>query len=69
MCGECCGEVGKGHKHGHERRRDLVRKCCCCGQSGWRKFKTKQEKIDELKEYREELQKELQAIEEKIEHL
>lgn len=59
--------MGKGHhKKGHTGKGGC---CCSGGYSRWRKFRTKQEKIDELENYKEELQKEIEAVEEKIEHI
>lgn len=75
MSEECCGSGHgrKGHGHhgrGHHKKGHAGKGGCCCGgDSRWRKFRTKQEKIDELEIYKEELQKEIEAVEEKIEHI
>ncbi|MFO7990928.1 MAG: hypothetical protein R6U61_01380 [Thermoplasmata archaeon] len=73
MNGECCepghGRKGNGH-HGRGHHKMGHGKRCGCGcHHGWRKFRTKEEIIDELEDYKEELHKELQAVEEKIEHM
>ncbi|MGM0509741.1 MAG: hypothetical protein ACQESD_01250 [Thermoplasmatota archaeon] len=75
MSEECCepghgrkgqGHHGRGHhKKGHGKRCG----CGCGGHHGWRKYRTKEEVLDELESYKEELQKELEAVEEKIEHI
>lgn len=72
---ECC-EPGHGRKgHGHHSRghhkmgHGKKCGCCCNGHHGWRKFRTEEEIIDELEDYKEELKKELQAVEDKIEHI
>ncbi len=73
MSGECCGtghgRKGKGHHGGHHKKGHGKSGGCYCGHGGWRNFRTKQEKIDELESYKEELEKELKAVEEKIEHM
>jgi len=46
--------------------------CCCggdCHDHGPRKVMTKEERIQKLKNYKEELKKELAAVEEHIEEL
>ena len=39
---------------------------CGCGAHGWRRFQTQEETIGRLERYLEELQKEAQAVEERI---
>ena len=61
-------ECGWSMRHG---RHDC---CCCCGMHGHehgyrRRFLTKAEKTEKLKDYAEELKKELKAIEEKIKEM
>lgn len=41
----------------------------CCGSSGFRSFLTKEEKIEMLKEYKNNLEKEVQGIYERIKDL
>ncbi len=59
MCGECCcgpfrGEEGHGCEEGHRHTR---------------RFLTKAEKAEKLKNYAEELKKEVTAVEEHIKEL
>lgn len=75
MSGDCCGSEkghkGKGHhKKGHHKKGHGKKGCNCgCGCHSWRNFRTKQEMIDELEDYKSELEKELKAVEERIEEL
>ncbi len=76
MCGDCCdSERGRKktghHRKGHHKRGHGKKGECGCGCSchGWRNFRTKEEKIDELEDYKSELEKELKAVEERIEEL
>ncbi len=52
-----------------------MHKDCCCGSNcynhghGYRKVLTKAEKVEKLKNYAEELKKELSAVEEHIKQL
>ncbi|MCW4034406.1 MAG: hypothetical protein NWF03_03495 [Candidatus Bathyarchaeota archaeon] len=55
MTGDCCCGGGDCHTHGHNH--------------GPRRVLTKEEKIAKLKNYAEELKKELAAVEEHIEEL
>ena len=53
----CCG-----HGHGHGA-------ASCCGKPhghGWRRFTSREERIETLEEYLEDLRKEVQAVEERI---
>ena len=65
----CCGESikpeGFGHRHGHshEHADDA-----CCSSFG-RRFYTTAEKIEYLEEYRDNLEKELAGVKEKIAEL
>ncbi len=50
--------------------------CCCTGHISeeskmprWRKFVTNEEKKESLREYKDQLEKELKAVEEEIESL
>ena len=43
---------------------DEVSSCCCCGPR--RRFLTKKEKLERLETYREQLEKELVGVEERI---
>jgi hypothetical protein len=61
-------ECGCGMHHG---RHDSY---CCCGMHGQergyrRRFLTKAEKTEKLRDYAEELKKELKAVEEKIKEM
>ncbi|MEF8835997.1 MAG: hypothetical protein V5A76_07580 [Candidatus Thermoplasmatota archaeon] len=84
MCGECCEtERGKHHghhrgpkrkgQHGHGKRGHHCNFGCNCScgdqKGGWRKFKSKEEKREELEEYKKELEHELQAVKEKLEEI
>lgn len=42
---------------------------CCTAETDMRRFLTREEKIEMLREYREALEKEAQAVKEKIEDL
>jgi len=42
---------------------------CGCHGHGWRQYRTRDERREGLEEYREELRKELQAVEERIKEL
>ena len=42
---------------------------CGCHANTWRQFRTRDERRARLEEYREELRKELQAVEERIKDL
>jgi len=42
---------------------------CTCGHHGWRRFRTEEEKARRLQEYKEELEKELKAVEERLDEL
>ena len=53
MGGDCCCGGGDRHDHGHVHRRML----------------TKEEKVAKLKTYKEELKKELAAVDQAIEEL
>jgi len=53
MTGDCCCGGGDCHDHGH----------------GSRKVLTKEEKLSHLKNYKEDLKKELTAVDESIEEL
>jgi hypothetical protein len=43
--------------------------CCCQNHGQKRKFLTKAEQLEKLKEYEQELKKELQGVQEKIKEL
>lgn len=63
MCRECCcghpyREWKHGHRYGHGHRHGYGRR-----------FFTKAEKVEKLKNYVEELRKELRAVEEHIKEL
>ncbi len=60
------GESGCGHDHGGEHE------CCGHGEGGQgfqRRFRSKEELIVQLEEYRTALQQELKAVEERIANL
>lgn len=57
-----CGTGHKGNEEGKESGR------CGCGQGG-RKFFTKEERLDRLQKYREDLEKEIVAVKEAIHEL
>ncbi|MFP4116451.1 MAG: DUF5320 domain-containing protein [Candidatus Aenigmatarchaeota archaeon] len=42
---------------------------CSCGCNDWRRFRTSEEKRSRLKEYRKELNKELEAVNERLDEL
>ncbi len=67
-CGSGHGRKGHGHHGGHHKQGR--KKCSCgCGHDRWRKFRTKDEIREELKEYKAELEKEIQAVEERLDEL
>ena len=41
----------------------------CCGTGNFRNFLTSEEKIEMMQEYKDELEKEVQGISERIKHL
>ncbi len=54
---------------GHERA--MVKSGCGCGchGRGWRQYRTRDERREDLERYREELRLELQAVEERLKEL
>lgn len=66
MCeGYRCEAEGHGHHPGHVAHE----RChCSCGHNG-RKFLSRNEKIEMLKEYKKSLQNELEGVEEKLNSL
>jgi hypothetical protein len=60
MCGYC-GPVHP-HHHGHPG-------CCCAPGYGWRRFRTKEEEVEELERYKEQLERELEGISKRLEEL
>lgn len=59
--GSCCSTGHHHHRGGHKQG-------CCCSGDGWRKFKTKAEKVKELENYKSELEAELEAVNEMLKH-
>jgi hypothetical protein len=68
-----CGDHHMGHDQGQGSCGcgGGQQSCCCGGENhGFqRKFKTKAEKLEMLKNYQHELEQELTAVKEKIAHL
>lgn len=78
-------EMGHGHGHGHGRGHGHGQGCCtfggrrhhgccggmmpgCCG-SGWRRFVSPAEELENLHRYLEELKKEMAGVEARIHEL
>jgi hypothetical protein len=56
-----------GHRcHTGPVRPDSVSCGCGCGAHAWRRFQTREETIGRLERYLEDLQKEAQAVQERI---
>ena len=53
----------------HERSNTNIDFGCGCHGNAWRQFRTRDEKRTRLEEYREELRREIQAVEERIKDL
>jgi hypothetical protein len=52
-----------GHARAHARG---ASRGCGCGSHAWRRFQTREESVARLERYLEDLQKEAQAVEERI---
>ena len=61
-----CGHHGGQDAH-HARHGRSAASCGCgCETHGWRRFQTKEEAVERLEGYLQDLQKEVQAVEERI---
>lgn len=56
----CHSRIGHGMHEGWKSN-------CCCDETSHRHFMTKEEKIERLEAYKEQLKKELKAVEEHLE--
>lgn len=67
----CCGRGGLGHRPLQHVEPGWSPGGRCCGNQGyhWRRFYSRQERIEQLKEYREALSRELSGVEEEIRRL
>jgi hypothetical protein len=53
-------------RHGGQGERHAASCGCGCETHGWRRFQTKEEAVERLERYLQDLQKEAQAVEERI---
>jgi predicted nucleic acid-binding Zn-ribbon protein len=61
--GCCTGGMGHGFHHGR------MMSGCCCGGMGFRRFISPAEELERLKNYLEELKKEVAGVEARIHEL
>ncbi|MFP4459293.1 MAG: hypothetical protein ACLFSQ_06880 [Candidatus Zixiibacteriota bacterium] len=61
------GGMCHGGSHGHHKQSG--HDCKCGHHSSWRRFRNHEEKVKDLEHYKKELEAELQAVNEILEHL